>query len=69
MELYYAPPSSKNIKKFAVYALFVVNIAVIFALWWVNSAYYIHNPGEGNMLIVLGRITGLLAEYFLLIFV
>jgi predicted ferric reductase len=67
MEFYYAPPSLTTIKKFSIYALFVTNIAVIFALWWMNSAYYIHNPEGGNILIALGRIAGLLAEYFLLV--
>ncbi|MEK7538507.1 MAG: ferredoxin reductase family protein [Patescibacteria group bacterium] len=67
MELYYAPPSSKNVKKISIYALFVVNIAVIFALWWGNSGPYVMNPDGGNLFVGLGRIFGLLAEYFLLV--
>lgn len=67
MELYYAPPKSENIKKFFIYLLLASNIAGIFILWWVNSTYYIHNPEDGNILIALGRIAGLLTQFALLL--
>lgn len=67
MEFYYAPPSRNAVKKFLVCALFFINIVIIVALWWSNSTYYISNPAGGNILIAFGRITGLLAEYFILV--
>src|SRR3989344_6752144 len=60
-------PSRLTKQKIAVYVLFFGNLAGIFALWWIGSQYYIANPEGGNLLIALGRICGLLAEYFLLV--
>ena len=54
-------------KKFLVYVIFFGNLIGIFALWWTKSNYYIMNPADGNLLIALGRITGLLGEYFILV--
>lgn len=67
MEFYYSPPNPIRVRKFFIYVLLVSNIIGIFTLWWIKSSYYIHNPADGNMLIALGRITGLLGEYFLLV--
>ena len=67
MELYFALPNGRNMKKFLLWLFFIANIALIFFLWWTKSNYYILNPNDGNLLIALGRITGLLGEYFLLI--
>lgn len=59
--------NSKNIRKISIYALFVVNAVVIFVMWWANSGSYVTNPDGGNLFVALGRIFGLLAEYFLLV--
>ncbi len=66
MGLHFARPSTITIKKFLVFFIFFANIIVIFWLWWSKSHYYIQNPADGNLIIALGRITGLLAEYFIL---
>jgi len=56
-----------KIKKFLIALLFIVNIAIIFIIWSNGSRYYISNPFiGGGIYIALGRITGLLGEYFLL---
>ncbi len=67
MEFHFTKPSSTTLKKSFVYLVFFGNIIGIFALWWTNSNFYIMNPGDGNLLIALGRITGLLGEYFILV--
>lgn len=60
-------PSRLTKQKILVYALFFGNLIGIFALWWIRSRYYIVNPESGNLLVALGRISGLLAEYFILV--
>ncbi|MFZ2831980.1 MAG: ferric reductase-like transmembrane domain-containing protein, partial [Minisyncoccia bacterium] len=67
MEIYYAPPNPHKVKRYFVYALFFANLFAIFALWWTNSAFYIKNPEDGNMLIAIGRITGLIVQYFIIV--
>src|SRR3989344_2037822 len=67
MEFYFSLPSTTSIKKFLVWFLFFGNLLGIVVLWLTNSSYYIQNPADGNILIALGRITGLLAEYFILV--
>lgn len=66
MEFYFSPPSARETSKFFIWALFVLNIIFIFFIWWTKSAFYIHNSADGNLFVALGRITGLLGEYFLL---
>lgn len=60
------PRLSIRLKKFLVFLIFFGNLIGIFALWWTKSNFYIVNPADGNIQIALGRITGLLAEYFIL---
>lgn len=60
-------PSPFSIKKFFIFIVFFVNLAVIVVLWWTHSSYYLENPEGGNILIALGRVAGLLGEYFLLV--
>lgn len=67
MEVYFEPPKPIVLKKFFLYAFLIVNIVAIFIFWWINSSYYIHNPAGGNLYIALGRLTGLLGEYCILI--
>jgi len=56
-----------KIKKILIALLFIANIAIIFIIWSNGSSYYISNPFiGGGIYIALGRIAGLLGEYFLL---
>lgn len=66
MQFYFTKPSKMTMKKTIMYLVFFGNIIGIFALWWTKSSFYILNPSDGNLLIALGRITGLLGEYFIL---
>lgn len=48
--------------------LLVVNTIIIITFWWfISGKLMLSNPGLTTTLIVLGRITGLLAVYFILI--
>ena len=61
-------PSRKiNFDKIIIILFFLVNLGVIFVLWWMKSSFYILNPSGGNIYTALGRITGLLASYLLLV--
>ncbi len=53
--------------KFSLLSLIVLNLFIIISLWWANSGYYVRNPSNGNGLIALGRIFGLLGAYTLII--
>ena len=52
-------------KKFLIYGLFVVNLAIIFWFWWQYSGAFF-KEGDSGILIALGRIFALLAVYFVL---
>ncbi len=67
MDSPFKKPSPTTAKKLLIYLIFLGNLIGIFALWWTKSNFYIVNPGDGNLLIALGRIAGLLGEYFILI--
>lgn len=48
--------------------MFFVNLAVIVYIWSNgSSSYYITNPDGGNLYIALGRLTGLLTQYLIVI--
>jgi predicted ferric reductase len=48
--------------------MFVINLAIIFYIWYNSSSnYYIKNPDGGNMYTALGRLTGLLVQYAIVI--
>ncbi|HVN26212.1 MAG TPA: ferredoxin reductase family protein [Candidatus Paceibacterota bacterium] len=68
MHLYFKLPSWRAIQKFLFYFLFFGNIAFIAYLWLSSSNYYIvQNPGYGDWEIAVGRLAGLLGEFFLLV--
>ncbi len=67
LEFYFSLPRREDFKRFLIYLLFVANLAGIFFLWSVGSDYYIKNPADGNIFIAIGRLFGLLGEFFLLI--
>lgn len=54
-------------KRRALVTLFLVNLALIFFVWWQGSSSLLLQQNPGSVLIALGRITGLLAEYLLLL--
>ncbi len=55
-------------KKFLLYFVFVLNLAVIFYLWFNGSSNYLSATGiNGGRFIAFGRLAGLLAEFFILL--
>ncbi len=53
-------------RKFILTLLFFLNIGAIIALWWLGSGVFFSAPPSGP-LIALGRLAGLLAEFFILL--
>ena len=53
--------------KFFIYLFFVLNLAVIFGFWGVNSGGLLLGGSVANILLSLGRISGLLLAFFVLI--
>lgn len=48
--------------------MFWLNLGIIFYIWWNSSShYYIMKPTGGNMYIAIGRLTGLLIQYAIVI--
>ena len=58
---------SNNNKRLLIYLFGVVNFIAIVLLWWLHSGSLFASNGNGDTLIALGRITGLLAEFFILV--
>lgn len=54
-------------KKLLLYSVFFGNLAVIGTLWWLNSGPLLMSGNSSNEFIAIGRIIGLLAEYFILV--
>lgn len=54
-------------KKLLIYTLGLLNILVIIFMWWSHSGGLVTSEKQSEILIVLGRITGLLGEFFILI--
>ena len=54
-------------KKNAIYLLFIFNLAVIFFFWYQGSSYFLNEKTFAGIMIALGRISGLLAEFFILL--
>ncbi|PKM91111.1 hypothetical protein CVU82_03590 [Candidatus Falkowbacteria bacterium HGW-Falkowbacteria-1] len=55
-------------KKPLLYLSFFVSFFLIFVFWWLGSGnVFLNNPSIGIIYVVLGRITGLLAVYFILL--
>jgi len=65
--------NSTNVKKILAHLLFWANLAIIFVFWWTTSFWNLitgqslSNPGYGAYLISIGRITGLIAVFLILI--
>ncbi|MFZ2190040.1 MAG: ferredoxin reductase family protein [Candidatus Magasanikiibacteriota bacterium] len=53
-------------KRFFLFLLFIANLAIVVYFWWVKSGSMLFD-GQVAMLISLGRITGLLAVFFILL--
>ncbi|MEK7576618.1 MAG: ferredoxin reductase family protein [Patescibacteria group bacterium] len=66
IEFYFNAPKPRTIRRFFLLVLFFGNVFGIVFLWLINSKYYIQNPDGGNIFVALGRLTGLLGEFFLL---
>ncbi len=54
-------------KKFLLYLLFVCNLTAIIYLWINGSRYYLTAGDGSGLLIAMGRLMGLLAEFFILL--
>ncbi|MDO8493629.1 MAG: ferredoxin reductase family protein [bacterium] len=50
-----------------VWSLFFLNLALILYFWWSGSSYMLSQGGPGSILLAAGRLTGLLAEFFILV--
>jgi len=58
--------ASKNLKSAAIWSVFAANLAVVLYFWWSGSSRFI--TGDlAQQAIALGRLTGLLAAFFVLI--
>ena len=53
-------------KKKLLQILFIVNLVVIFYFWYANSGEFLRGGTFAGIIIALGRIAGLLAEYLIL---
>jgi len=53
-------------QKIVIKSLFVINLAVIILFWWTGSSSLLLGASISGLLIALGRIAGLLAEFFIL---
>lgn len=66
----YTPSSfnaARDKKKFFWLVIFFANLAAIFFLWMTGSSYQLAHPTGGNMYVALGRLSGLLLEYAILL--
>ncbi len=55
-------------KKSLLYILFSVNLLIIVSFWWaISGKSLLNSPSPSTVLIVFGRIAGLLAVYFILV--
>lgn len=58
---------SNNNQIFLIYSFAVVNLLAIILLWWGHSGILFNTGKSSDVLIALGRITGLMAEFFILV--
>lgn len=54
-------------KKALISALFWGNLLAILYFWWQGSSEFVLSQNISQLLVALGRVTGLLAEYFILV--
>jgi predicted ferric reductase len=50
-----------------VWSLFFLNLAVILYFWWTGSSFILKQGANGSILLASGRLTGLLAQYLILV--
>lgn len=56
-----------NLGRYSIYFLFFANLAAIGVFWWSGSNDLIASGMRADMAIALGRLAGLLAEFFILV--
>ncbi len=49
------------------YGIFLANLAAISFVFWHGSSFLVTNPGNGNVFVALGRATGLLLQFAILV--
>jgi len=52
--------------KLVIGAIFFINLAVLLTFWWLGSGYFL-TAGTATLLIALGRLAGLLAEFTIML--
>lgn len=55
-----------NTKKILIWLLFLINLSLVFVFWWLGSSHLLLTGQSPEIFIALGRLTGLLAEFFIL---
>lgn len=60
-------PQHTNQIRISIYVIAFFNLLIVIATWWFHSGALMTSGKQGDMLISLGRITGLLAEFFILV--
>lgn len=67
MNIYFRWPNRHSLAQYAVISILSANVLAIVLIWQQGSAYYLQNPSNGNIWFAFGRLTGLLAQYALLL--
>lgn len=66
MELYFRWPNRRSLAQYTVVMIAMANLVAIWLVWQNGSAFYLDNPDNGNLWFAFGRLTGLLAQFALL---
>ncbi len=67
MTIYFRWPNRHSLAQYAVVSILAANVLAIIWIWQTGSAYYLDNPGDGNIWFAFGRLTGLLGQFALLL--
>lgn len=67
MEIYFRWPNRRSLAQYIVVSVLLMNVIAIVLLWRAGSAFYLQTPGDGNIWFAYGRLTGLFAQFALLL--
>lgn len=60
-------PTNRGLAQFTLVSLLISNLVALVMIWQAGSAFYLDNPGNGNVWFALGRLSGLIAQFALLL--